>query len=65
MRNQYKSALVFSKIVPKLASLKHWNNLEKTASNDLFDLTHIPQYFEICVLMLFIIATNRQKYRMI
>ena len=52
MRNQYKSALVFSKIVPKLASLKHWNNLEKTASNDLFDFTHIPQYFEICVLML-------------
>jgi hypothetical protein len=47
MLNQYKSALDFSKIVPKLASLRHWNNLEKSASNDLFDLTHIPKYFEI------------------
>ena len=47
MLNQYKSALDFSKIVPKLTSFKHWNNLEKSASNDLFDLTHIPKYFEI------------------
>ena len=53
MLNQYKSALVFSKIVPKLALLKHWNNLEKTASNDLFDFKHIPKYFEIYSSMLF------------
>ena len=61
MLNQYKSALVFSKIVPKLALLKHWNNLEKTASNDLFDFKHIPKYFEIYSSMLFNNCNIQQK----